>query len=950
MLFKFNRPNKPNNHEYYNNDESKSYDYYNNDEPRKLSRVLLTMSVDLTIYVINQEPLLFRCESKNISDKGMYLIFKPERELPPLNDLPVKLHLPIQKQTGKKYELKGRIAWSKPIIHSKENSLYIFCGIEFEEKLPFSIQLEQIAISTFNTWEKLLSIYKQNLLEEQNDPLKQLSAIWPTIKNDIPDFASIDCVFWYYFAPKDAFIKNSMFMKKNQHLYQIYDDSIKKQLMENHFPILESGVVQQVFSPISEEGLFSDDDNENSLPEWLFPLFDGNEFLGLVQFQFKDKIDLLLRVDWIFLLCTQIGNYVSSVIKSEELKCDNDYKEIFSQIMELSEPKDKKGALDAFYETILSKFTELMGEVPSFLQLFSEKLFIDEHSEFVPAFTICAIKNCTTKGNIAEKRILGDTGENCCPSSLKEVYKPDFCSVNCSPKKSSLMYCVPLIKTHNNTGAKQNELIALACFAVSKEFKPTQRLKHRINEVSESLSQLLQNGIQSYMEAQERSLLEKQGTLLTEYESGSQGLLVDLLKEIRDIMSAQVCILFWMNKIENKLYVLGTSKFDYYKIGIDGKKYPRIDFHEEFESFAHSTFDLDLDKKNLTPRVANSKIPVSVDMRKKWHKDADVRDKTYDTQEEDDGPFLEVPVFRLDSKGEKDVVGVLRCTRKHSPFKVFNRYDAEILTKIGRAMTPFIISIIDSTQRSMRVVFGAHEIRNFANLFISDRNKELLKYTSRDISDIAQLILIQTDDMQYSDKVQLTWEPDVDKTYEPRLYTNIIAPAVGLINFFLKTKRPEYGNLIVANQNIWQYYNPLLRVDRMRVIQIIFNLLNNACKHSDVDNHNYYAKRRYRRYKKDKVYVIPSKRDAQNVLTVDIINNGYEIMDSEKGKIFRFGYKGTIAKTKTLGKGIGLSICKQIIDAACKEHGCDAIRLTLSSSYDPVVFSLAFDLNIIGRW
>jgi signal transduction histidine kinase len=76
------------------------------------------------------------------------------------------------------------------------------------------------------------------------------------------------------------------------------------------------------------------------------------------------------------------------------------------------------------------------------------------------------------------------------------------------------------------------------------------------------------------------------------------------------------------------------------------------------------------------------------------------------------------------------------------------------------------------------------------------------------------------------------------------------------------------------------------------------------------------------------VHIIP--KEDSNTLTIDIISNGHHIKKSEVDKIFNFGFRGEVAQEELGGNGVGLSICKQIIKAACKKHGEKAVALNLN--------------------
>jgi len=600
---------------------------------------------------------------------------------------------------------------------------------------------------------------------------------------------------------------------------------------------------------------------------------------------------------------------------------------------------DKRDQLSVFYKSILIKYTELLGEVPSFLNLFSDELLIEPSVElkYESGFTICAVENLKTKFeiNIKNIRSIKSHDNRCCPDSSLKLTEPCFCECDCSPNKNRKMYRVPLLSSANS-----NKVIALACFSISGEldpdkFDPTNKFKSRIKEVSQFLSQYLQNGIQSYMEAQESSLLEKQGKLLTEIKgTESPGLIVELLKVINNIMGSKICTFLW--KEDDHLNILGTSIFEYYFYDKNGVKRHDTDFDEKFEDFSVS---YDLDSMNFTPRVAKLARPISIEKLSEWQKIAGVDRRTKIPYE--DGAFLGVPISY---QKDRDVIGVLRCSVKEKgKYKFFDLYDTELLTRIGKSITPLLISIKDNKSIRSRTRSAAHEIRNYTHLFMHNTNKEFNQYTPKNISDIAHLIQLCTDDFQ----TQIPWNPNKDRTKWPSLHSDIIAPAIHLTNLFLSTKQIEkYSSPDVIHFGWKQQFNPHLKVDTMRVIQIIFNLLNNALKYSQKDSSGNYPGD-YHSFEKSKIHVVPYKNDG--VISIDIINNGHRINEDEKLKIFNQGYRGNKAKEKALGNGMGLHICKHITTEASKKQGEGAIKLKLSSTFNPVVFSLVFDLNKLNR-
>jgi len=476
--------------------EEKNYEHYDRGYGlRKHPRVLLTLPVELT-YNDNQQPLILECEAKDISADGIFLKFvASKKDEHSFVGKTVEVGLTRQNPGSEKYSIKGKFAWaSKPVENPADGLYYIFCGIHFDEELSQSLQLEQLSINAHKTLEKLVIFYKKNFEKESLDPLQQVADIWTQTKSSIPEFNSIDCAYWYYFAPLDMFVRNSMHMNQDSILYRLKDDStIREHLMEHRIPISDTELAQRAFYPVSKKENLPKE--EQPLSEWLFPLFDDDEFLGLAQFKFKRDVNNILGIDKLFWLFIQISNYVSNVIKSEELKHDNDYTNVLPQIIKLSEPQCKENELNGLYGKILEKFTELLGEIPSFLNLFSENCSANEGDRCVaPELRMCAYSNLKDgdKKYIPVRRMVKNDEVNCCPLSLLEKRYPHFCEANCSFQKDSCMYCIPILNHTPSSAENQNELIAVACFTVPKYFKPSHRLLRRMNDVSRTSSLFIQ--------------------------------------------------------------------------------------------------------------------------------------------------------------------------------------------------------------------------------------------------------------------------------------------------------------------------------------------------------------------------------------------------------------------------------------------------------------------------
>lgn len=166
----------------------RNYDFYNKGYGlRKHPRVLLTLPIELTLCPENRQSQFLEGEAKDISASGLYLkIIRPQEglafleDLPEKNDLnlqkpiPVKIHLTREKPIMEEYNLEGSIVWTSDIVMNPEDGFhYIFCGIQFDTELKFSIQIDQkLATNPNKTLEKLVAFYNDELNSNQLNQLQ----------------------------------------------------------------------------------------------------------------------------------------------------------------------------------------------------------------------------------------------------------------------------------------------------------------------------------------------------------------------------------------------------------------------------------------------------------------------------------------------------------------------------------------------------------------------------------------------------------------------------------------------------------------------------------------------------------------------------------------------------------------------------------------------------------
>jgi signal transduction histidine kinase len=102
--------------------------------------------------------------------------------------------------------------------------------------------------------------------------------------------------------------------------------------------------------------------------------------------------------------------------------------------------------------------------------------------------------------------------------------------------------------------------------------------------------------------------------------------------------------------------------------------------------------------------------------------------------------------------------------------------------------------------------------------------------------------------------------------------------------------------------------------DRSRLNQIIYNLLLNSIKYAEEDKDKFKIK-------------IKLEKNRLNELRVRFQDYGVGIKEEEKDEIFKPGFRGSETKNREQGAGVGLSICKDLINKMGGEINLVSLKL-----------------------
>lgn len=128
--------------------------------------------------------------------------------------------------------------------------------------------------------------------------------------------------------------------------------------------------------------------------------------------------------------------------------------------------------------------------------------------------------------------------------------------------------------------------------------------------------------------------------------------------------------------------------------------------------------------------------------------------------------------------------------------------------------------------------------------------------------------------------------------------TDIVSMVKEVVSNFkgLESRRKTNLQIEVPEKSIF------VDIDRQKIEEVLYNLLSNAFKHTS-ENHSIKVTMEWMEQ--------PTARDVKNMVRITVFNEGKDISDEDKTKIFERFYK---VSEKVEGAGIGLSFSKSLIE------------------------------------
>jgi signal transduction histidine kinase len=383
-----------------------------------------------------------------------------------------------------------------------------------------------------------------------------------------------------------------------------------------------------------------------------------------------------------------------------------------------------------------------------------------------------------------------------------------------------------------------------------------------------------------------------------------------LVHMVRDVMESQDCSLFLLNRQTGKLALKATTATAFLRKAPNGVL-------EQIE--ASTRLDCDIyspsEEKGITVLAFVRRSAVLI--YNTFKSDLANRQFMDGTSTEEPRSLLVAPIVAADGQA----IGVLRCTNPRKAGRVlpaFVQVDKEFLVLLAGILSRLIESAQWNEEKKQFLIRLAHEMTtplstaeqhvDFVEAvvqgdrrvrdpqehvdFIRD-NLAYLTYLIRDIQ-------LQFGTLGLREKYDFTklvdLRPMIEKIKKLLLHRTRIQRAVDIRTITLDL--------------------PEMFVDKMRIEQVVFNLVDNAIKYSQRGAHDIVVK--YDEHNGQLEGYQPARWHCINVQ-----NWGIGVIEGEEDSIFREYTRGSNAHYSPSGTGLGLAVSKRIVE----NHG-GVLRLT----------------------
>lgn len=232
-------------------------------------------------------------------------------------------------------------------------------------------------------------------------------------------------------------------------------------------------------------------------------------------------------------------------------------------------------------------------------------------------------------------------------------------------------------------------------------------------------------------------------------------------------------------------------------------------------------------------------------------------------------------------------------------------YDAKLEAESERMRSSLLSSVSHDLRTPLAVIAGAtSSIMDSAKDRLTNQEMSLAKSVFDESQRLSRLV----DNLLYMTRLEST---ALRLRTEPHVFEEIVGAAIARVEPFIGTRRIN----VVIPPDL-----PLLDVDALLIEQLIINLLENAVRYTPSDR---------------SIDVIAST--SKGKVQVSVRDNGPGIPRGDEEKVFDKFYRGAShAHDSTRGVGLGLAICKAVIEA----HGGKIIARNREEGGAEFTFSL----------
>lgn len=492
------------------------------------------------------------------------------------------------------------------------------------------------------------------------------------------------------------------------------------------------------------------------------------------------------------------------------------------------------------------------------------------------------------------------------------------------------IYFKPIFKYYNTEAEKiEDRLLGIFCFYQKSRDTLDESTLKRLNELFDELSFYIEHII---YDASFHSIKDLSRELLSIDITDIQNYYDRIAVTITALMHAEQTSIFFATH-DNELYLRASTASEFRKVDKISKEI--IETYEKEVYVNNSLTPIYKDDSSLTYRSYRDKTTYIIH---------DLHDPTIKTN----CSFCEstlsysttiiVSPIIVDSK----CVGVIRCVNKKQYgdafLKTFTKFDKDILHLISSFISYQHLKIKTAENQQLFVEKLAHENKTPVQIIWSAiENIEIklsrLSYDkSLGIEKNFQNIIFATSVLNNNYTNLNTYlrskEDKLNYSYDKVDLRSKIEEITTILQPYLEK---ESNKNIAISHNI--HHMPNLKIDEVKMVQVIYNLLTNAVRYSD----NSTTISTY--YKPNQIVTIKGKQTE--CFEIKFCNFGIGIDKADVEKIFKEYYRGENAiSVNPNGTGIGLHVAKTIIEG----HG-GLIQVTELNN--PTTFSIYLPIELI---